>query len=140
MTPRSKLAKRRAGGGKFDPIPLRGLPRTRVPTLPLKSARELRRSPGPAATQYKEYQRSAQSAGFVDLEPGDSRCSLLCVVNPSNPTGDYMSLQEMQGWIETTTRGRPEGESSGSHQGVIKTRGRPVQNGVHVLVDESMLM
>lgn len=50
----------------------------------------------------------------------------MCVVNPCNPTGDYMDLREMKGWIEALEARRA---------------GRPsARNAMHVLVDESMLM
>ena len=78
------------------------------------------RSPGPSKTQYKEYERSARSAGFLELQSGDRRASLVCVVNPSNPTGDFKPLQEMKSWIEALGDCHP--------------------HCVHILVDESMLM
>ena len=83
------------------------------------------RSPGPSKTQYKEYERSAHSAGFLDLQSGcKGRASLVCVVNPCNPTGDFMPLQEMKNWIEALGDRAPHGH----------------MRGTTVLVDESMLM
>ena len=66
--------------------------------------------PGPTAAQYMEYQRSATAAGFdrielndyneiVDLEAKQD-VGLMCCVNPTNPTGDYMNIQEMKDFIE----------------------------------------
>jgi histidinol-phosphate/aromatic aminotransferase/cobyric acid decarboxylase-like protein len=75
-------------------------------------------APGPSRTQYKEYSRSATAAGFAQLPAADV-CSakLHCIVNPSNPTGDFLGAREMRAYIETVCA-----------------------RGSHVLVDESMLM
>ena len=87
--------------------------------------------PGPSSTQYKEYSRSAHSAGFVEQAPGDDGASLVCIVNPSNPTGDYMPLADLQSWIEArVVQGRRKQQQRQQRQ----------QAAVHVLVDESMLM
>jgi len=55
---------------------------------------------GPWDAQYKEYERAAATAG-CQLLPADSTtpADLLCLVNPCNPTGDYMPLPEAQAWI-----------------------------------------
>lgn len=83
-------------------------------------------SPGPSRTQYKEYERSARAAGFSDLEPRQrSRASLVCMVNPNNPTGDYMALEQIMAWIEGFLTPASHAET---------------QRRVHILVDESMLM
>lgn len=82
---------------------------------------------GPYLTQYKEYERSARSAGFADAPSGDPAASLICIVNPSNPTGDFMPLPDLQAWIEASTL----------HQSASS---RAERGTVHVLVDESMLM
>ncbi|RKP26800.1 pyridoxal phosphate-dependent transferase [Syncephalis pseudoplumigaleata] len=55
---------------------------------------------GPWDAQYKEYERAAVNIG-CELLPPDSTtpADLLCLVNPCNPTGDYMSLDRVQAWI-----------------------------------------
>ncbi|CAO3675032.1 unnamed protein product [Umbelopsis ramanniana] len=55
---------------------------------------------GPWDTQYKEYYRSAETAEMKILS-GDSteRANVLCIVNPCNPTGDYMPLDQIKTWI-----------------------------------------
>jgi histidinol-phosphate/aromatic aminotransferase/cobyric acid decarboxylase-like protein len=56
--------------------------------------------PGPQRTQYKEYARSAQAAGFVTADASDRSAQLLCIVNPTNPTGDYWGLAEIKQYIQ----------------------------------------
>ena len=82
--------------------------------------------PGPSRTQYKEYERSARSAGFVDL-PSGQNASLACIVNPTNPTGDYLTVHELRTWIEIVGHVGRRGHGHDAPP-------------VHVLVDESMLM
>lgn len=49
--------------------------------------------------QYREYQRAAQNAGCRQVQlPKDA--TLLCLVNPNNPTGDFLERNEMETWIE----------------------------------------
>lgn len=65
--------------------------------------------------QYREYQRAAKNAGRTEVQdPKDA--TLLCLVNPNNPTGDFLERDKMEAWIE-------ENATPGSW----------------VLVDESML-
>ena len=73
-------------------------------------------SAGPTKVQYKEYQRSAQSHGRAVVAAGSTRsATFVSLVNPTNPTGDYMDIQAMRTWIEAN-----------------------VQDGATVTVDESM--
>lgn len=66
--------------------------------------------------QYKEYERSARTSGRRILGPEEEeRASLVCLVNPCNPTGDYLSQEEVLAWIH-----------------------RHAQPGAVVIVDESM--
>lgn len=52
-------------------------------------------------TQYREYERACQVSGRSRAEkPEDA--SVLCVVNPTNPTGDFVERAEMESWIEKT--------------------------------------
>ncbi|CAG8487301.1 12089_t:CDS:10 [Ambispora gerdemannii] len=72
--------------------------------------------PGPWDVQYKEYQRAAVTNGQKILSGQEERsASLLCIVNPCNPTGDYFVLEELKQWIEAN-----------------------VEDGGVVIVDESM--
>lgn len=49
--------------------------------------------------QYREYQRAAKNAGReITDDPKDA--NLLCVVNPNNPTGDFMEREDMEKWIQ----------------------------------------
>eukprot|EP00611_Tribonema_gayanum_P006573 TRINITY_DN15846_c0_g1_i1.p1 TRINITY_DN15846_c0_g1~~TRINITY_DN15846_c0_g1_i1.p1 ORF type:complete len:405 (-),score=121.84 TRINITY_DN15846_c0_g1_i1:77-1180(-) len=58
--------------------------------------------PGPQRTQYKEYARSAQAAGFTTTDATDCSATLLCMVNPTNPTGDYWPVEQAKKYIEET--------------------------------------
>ncbi|CAM0138139.1 hypothetical protein VKS41_001371 [Umbelopsis sp. WA50703] len=82
----------------------------------IKSDSVLTWKSGPWDTQYKEYYRSAESANMKILD-GNSKevANVLCIVNPCNPTGDYMPLDEIKSWIEDN-----------------------VHDGGFVIVDESM--
>ena len=53
--------------------------------------------------QYKEYERSAIALGRNVL-PHDhgNPASLTCIVNPNNPSGDYMNIEELKAYIERT--------------------------------------
>lgn len=61
--------------------------------------------PGPSLVQYMEYERSATSHGRQILKiPTDSfapskPASVYSLVNPTNPTGDYMSIDKLKQWI-----------------------------------------
>jgi len=65
--------------------------------------------------QYKEYERSAQAAGFTVVPHDDVSASVTCFVNPNNPTGEYFSVEEVKARIEQNC-----------------------MPGSHVIVDESM--
>lgn len=55
---------------------------------------------GPWDVQYKEYQRSAETNGFTVVPAANrQRTRMACIVNPCNPTGDYMEVEEMKNWI-----------------------------------------
>eukprot|EP00667_Euglena_gracilis_P012421 EG_transcript_12756 len=56
---------------------------------------------GPWQTQYKEYERSAAACGYKILRQDDpTPATLTCIVNPCNPTGDYLHVEEIKAWIE----------------------------------------
>ncbi|OQR91323.1 hypothetical protein ACHHYP_04778 [Achlya hypogyna] len=57
--------------------------------------------PGGTLTQYKEYERSANADERPTLAWNDPAAVLTCLVNPTNPTGDYMPVEEMKAYIET---------------------------------------
>ncbi|CAG8511533.1 382_t:CDS:2 [Paraglomus occultum] len=60
--------------------------------------------PGPWDAQYKEYQRSAEVNNRILLASNDKqKANLICIVNPCNPTGDYMPLPEIKNWIINNT-------------------------------------
>jgi len=56
--------------------------------------------PSPSDAQYKEYERSARAAGLCDSSPDDRSAKLICIVNPTNPTGNYMGVEEVKAHIE----------------------------------------
>jgi len=66
----------------------------------------------PNSAQYKEYERAAKAAG---REQSTDAFKLLAIVNPCNPTGDYLNIDQMKAYIE-----------------------KMCERGTTVLVDESM--
>ena len=48
--------------------------------------------------QYREYQRACGNAGR-DETSNPQEASIICLVNPNNPTGDFLEREEMQAWI-----------------------------------------
>jgi len=65
--------------------------------------------------QYREYQRACKNAGRA-MTSNPKEASLVCLVNPNNPTGDFLERGEMEAWITAN-----------------------VSPGTWVVVDESML-
>lgn len=70
--------------------------------------------------QYKEYERAALADGRAKINDdkdknGEEKFSMLAVVNPCNPTGEYLPVEQLKKYIEDTC-----------------------QNSTTVLVDESM--
>ncbi|ORX48550.1 PLP-dependent transferase [Hesseltinella vesiculosa] len=60
---------------------------------------------GPWNVQYQEYQRSANTNGFKVLPPMTvDRANMVCLVNPCNPTGDYMSIEPLKAWIKANVK------------------------------------
>ncbi|CAJ1366198.1 unnamed protein product [Effrenium voratum] len=50
--------------------------------------------------QYREYERACLNAGRQRVSaPQDA--SVICLVNPNNPTGDFMERAEMEEWISS---------------------------------------
>lgn len=49
--------------------------------------------------QYREYQRACKNAGRTAVED-PSKASVICLVNPNNPTGDFLERGDMESWIE----------------------------------------
>jgi histidinol-phosphate/aromatic aminotransferase/cobyric acid decarboxylase-like protein len=69
----------------------------------------------PNGTQYKEYERSAQAAGYRVVAHDHRHASVTCFVNPNNPTGAYQRVEALKRSIE-----------------------EQCAPGSHVIVDESM--
>ncbi|TMW69630.1 hypothetical protein Poli38472_001786 [Pythium oligandrum] len=69
--------------------------------LVIRSVRAGGWRPGGTLTQYKEYERSSKADGRETLAWDDRNAALTCLVNPTNPTGDYMEVEEMKKYIET---------------------------------------
>mmetsp|Transcript_44737 Transcript_44737/g.109794 ORF Transcript_44737/g.109794 Transcript_44737/m.109794 type:complete len:391 (+) Transcript_44737:72-1244(+) len=74
---------------------------------------------GGTPLQYMEYERSARAHGRKILTSAekDEKEAMSVIINPSNPTGDWMTLDKLKSHIEATA-----------------------SNNTAVLVDESMLM
>lgn len=49
--------------------------------------------------QYLEYERSCTNTKRKKLNYDDPNAILTCIINPNNPTGDYMKLQELKEYI-----------------------------------------
>eukprot|EP00960_Hanusia_phi_P050928 760499-Hanusia_phi.AAC.10 len=60
--------------------------------------------PGPTMAQYEEYKRSSEAAGFYRVAANDNSANLLCMVNPTNPSGDYMRIEELKAYIENNCK------------------------------------
>lgn len=56
--------------------------------------------PGNTKVQYMEYERSAHNYGRKKMQWNDKSARLTCMVNPTNPTGDYLNVEEMKQFIE----------------------------------------
>jgi len=59
--------------------------------------------PGPSRVQYMEYERSASALGreIVKCDNKSIDAALTCIVNPNNPTGDYMDIKTLKDYIES---------------------------------------
>ena len=56
---------------------------------------------GPVEVQYKEYENSCQRYGRVKVADDKIRdAKLHAFVNPTNPTGDYLSVEQVMKYIE----------------------------------------
>eukprot|EP00741_Cyanophora_paradoxa_P004719 tig00000826_g4580.t1 len=58
--------------------------------------------PCKTTAQYKEYQRAAEADGRKVIDPHDKtqKAAVLTIINPNNPTGEYMNVQEIKAYIE----------------------------------------
>ena len=57
--------------------------------------------PGNTKVQYMEYERSATNYERKKSVWHDTSAKLTCMVNPTNPTGDYLPVEAMKHYIET---------------------------------------
>jgi histidinol-phosphate/aromatic aminotransferase/cobyric acid decarboxylase-like protein len=57
--------------------------------------------PGNTRVQYMEYERSAHNYCRKKIQWNDKSARLTCMVNPTNPTGDYLPINEMKAFIES---------------------------------------
>lgn len=60
-------------------------------------------SPGPSDVQYIEYERSCIVTGKTKVTEEKPVDNIRCIVNPTNPTGDYMSVDALKSYIERNT-------------------------------------
>mmetsp|Transcript_856 Transcript_856/g.2208 ORF Transcript_856/g.2208 Transcript_856/m.2208 type:complete len:286 (+) Transcript_856:188-1045(+) len=81
---------------------MRGTVAVQIDLVIRACAREGAWRPGPSDVQYEEYKRSAEAAGFSRTVHSDSSASLLCMVNPSNPTGEYLKVDDLMEYLEQT--------------------------------------
>ena len=58
---------------------------------------------GPNEVQYKEYENSCHRYDRV-LAENPKEASLHVFVNPTNPTGEYLSVEKTKSYIEETCR------------------------------------
>eukprot|EP00949_MAST-11_sp_MAST-11-sp1_P000533 g533.t1 len=56
-----------------------------------------------STVQYKEYERSSKAAGHTIMNKGNEDASLLCVINPCNPTGEFLPIERMKAYITENT-------------------------------------
>ena len=49
--------------------------------------------------QYMEYERCSKSCGLEKKLSNDKTSNLLCIINPNNPTGEYMNLNDLKNYI-----------------------------------------
>jgi len=54
--------------------------------------------------QYKEYERAALADGREKVAPTSGKFGLLAVINPCNPTGEYLPVEDMKKYIERTCK------------------------------------
>ncbi len=73
--------------------------------------------PGKSNVQFLEYERSSINMGKKKKKWDNKDCNLTCIINPNNPTGDYMNIEELKCYIEKNCQN---------------------DNMSHVIVDESM--
>lgn len=50
--------------------------------------------------QYVEYGRTCNNYGYTKTTYEDSESDITCIINPCNPTGEYMKLSEIKKYIE----------------------------------------
>lgn len=50
--------------------------------------------------QYREYERACRNAGRVQVQE-PQQAKILCLVNPNNPTGDFLDKPQMEAWISS---------------------------------------
>ena len=44
------------------------------------------------------------AAGFATTGADDAGATLMCMVNPTNPTGDYMTVETIKAYIESASQ------------------------------------
>jgi len=71
--------------------------------------------PSNSETQYLEYERVSTITNKVKCEWNDKDTNLTCLINPNNPTGDYLAINDMKEYIINNCN-----------------------NNSHVIIDESM--
>lgn len=55
--------------------------------------------PGPSDVQFLEYQRSANNTKRMKMSHHCKDTKLTCIINPNNPTGDFMELDTIKEYI-----------------------------------------
>jgi len=99
-----------------------------------------------SSIQYKEYERAALADGrgrvvmsdhqaiHSDMSADAEPWTILAIINPCNPTGEYMDVSRLKEYIEKTVRQRPNISQLES----IDSPAKKLPQSCVVLVDESM--
>lgn len=56
--------------------------------------------PSKSDIQYQEYERSCKSNNLIKKN-WDEKADIVCLINPNNPTGDYLSIDSLKEYITT---------------------------------------
>jgi histidinol-phosphate/aromatic aminotransferase/cobyric acid decarboxylase-like protein len=56
------------------------------------------------ATQYREYNNACIKTGRKQLDPNDTTALLSIIINPNNPTGDFLQWGDMMEWVALFVR------------------------------------
>ena len=55
--------------------------------------------PNNCVVQYLEYERSCELTNKIKKKYNDKESKLLCIINPNNPTGKYLNINDLKNYI-----------------------------------------